>query len=148
MKEFMVRKFRRFNNPNFIRRWDRIANNLLALVAVATLGLVFYLVTQQQRTLDEIERLALANEKAIDHIAANSDEQHEHLFDQVACIAEVAVIAGKGNDVTIENIDDCKYSIKPKAEEQAQIIIKETIRTHTETIVEPVPEQPGKGKKK
>lgn len=70
MREFLAKKFRYFSNPIVLHRLNRVANNLLALVAVATLLAVLYLISQQQRTLAEIQRLSMANQDKLETIVS------------------------------------------------------------------------------
>lgn len=107
MRQFLIDKLRRFNNPVAIHRLNRVANNLLALIAVLTLTGVLYLINQQQQTLAEIKRLAVANQDKLETIAPSYNPL---VFDKIQNVLRDPAVFHLDEPVTVEatfrNTDD------------------------------------------
>lgn len=140
---------------SWLKRRTAILSGISVIALATLLGLVVgnfislgEVIKTNNQLAEDIKQLAEDNREV-------SQMQHDTLFHQVECLAEVSLVAARGNDVTITDLEKCEYRATPKAKEQAEVIIvPQVIRefrteTRTETITEPAPqEQPGKGKKK
>lgn len=134
--------------------WANNAYWILIGMAAGILVLVFlsqiFLLKKTDQELRALQQQSGQIERLAADIKQESQSQHDTLFHQVECLAEVSVVAARGNDVTVTDLEDCKYKSVPKVEEQARVIIQpQTIREfHTETQIQTELEQPGKAKGK
>lgn len=127
---------------------DVINRTLLFLLAVIVITSQILILLKQNETLRRVESLTIDNQKTIESIQKDNQEQHNRLIKQIQCLARVSIVAAAGNDITIQNLEECKYKVVPQQAAEPQIIIQEIVRTETITVPAPQPEQPGKGKKK
>lgn len=108
-----------------------ITANIHWLVFATLLALMSLLIVMQGRALTELRTHTNHLNQIVSQVKDNSERQHDTLFNQIECLAQVSIIAARGNVVTVQSLERCEYSSTATKNEPQIIIQREVIREAT-----------------